>query len=81
MLDTLQFFSIALEAIIALIFLLIALRGRAFMFGLALTFSIYVVYDLARQFAWDVPQPVLVIGFLVATLSALYTAVKLYRRR
>lgn len=39
MLDTLQFFSIALEAIIALIFLMIALRGRAFMFGLGLTFS------------------------------------------
>lgn len=80
MLDTLQIFSIAVEAIIAVIFLLIAIRGRAFMFGLALTFAIYVIYDLARQFAWDVPQPVLVAGFLVAAVSALYSAVKLYRR-
>lgn len=70
-----------LEAIIALIFLLIAIRGRAFMFGLMPTYSIYVFYDLARQFAWDVPQPVLVIGFLVATLSGFYNAIKLYRRR
>ena len=51
MLDTLQFFSIALEAFIAVIFLMIAIRGGAFMFGLALTFAIYVAYDLARQFA------------------------------
>ena len=80
MLDTLQIFSIAVEAIIAVIFLLIAIRGRVFMFGLALTFTIYVIYDLARQFAWDVPQPVLVVGFLVAAVSALYSAVKLYQR-
>lgn len=80
MLDTLQFFSIALEAFIAVIFLMIAIRGRAFMFGLALTFAIYVAYDLARQFAWDVSPPFLIVGFFVATVSALYSAVKLYRR-
>ena len=80
MFDILQFFSIALEAVIAVIFILIAIRGRFFMFGLALTFAIYVGYDLARQFAWDVSQPILISGFFVATMSALYSAVKLYRR-
>jgi len=80
MLDALQIFSIALEAVIAVIFVLIAIRGRIFMFGLAVTFAIYVGYDLARQFAWDISPPVLICGFFVATVSALYSAVKLYRR-
>jgi hypothetical protein len=80
MIENLQFVSIALEAVIAGIFLTIALRGKTFMFGLALTFSIYVVYDLARQFTWDVSPAALFGGFFVATLAALYSAVKLYRR-
>lgn len=80
MIENLQFVSIALEAVIAGIFLVIALRGKTFMLGLALTFSIYVVYDLARQFAWDVSPVALFGGFFVATLAALYSAVKLYRR-
>jgi hypothetical protein len=80
MIENLQFVSIALEVVIAVIFVLIALRGRHFMLGLALTFAIYVFYDLARQFAWDISPAVLVGGFFVATVSALYSAVKLYRR-
>lgn len=80
MIENLQFVSIALEVVIAGIFLAIALRGKTFMFGLALTFAIYVFYDLARQFAWDIPPAALFGGFFVATLSALYSAVKLYRR-
>lgn len=81
MLENLQFVSIALEAVIALIFLLVALRGRLFLLGLALTFAIYVGYDLARLLAWDVSTAALHGGFFVATVAALYSAVGLYRHR
>lgn len=80
MIENLQFVSIALEVVIAVIFVMIALRGKTFMFGLALTFAIYVFYDLARQFAWDISPAIMFGGFFIATLSALYSAVKLYRR-
>lgn len=80
MIENLQFVSIALEVVIAVIFAMIALRGKTYMFGLALTFAIYVFYDLARQFAWDISPAVLFGGFFIATVSALYSAVKLYRR-
>jgi hypothetical protein len=42
MIENLQFVSIALEAVIAAILIAVALRGRAYVFGLALTFIIYV---------------------------------------
>jgi hypothetical protein len=80
MLDTLQFASIALEAVIAVIFLVAALRGRGFLLGLALTFAIYVGYDLANLLAWEVSTVTLRIGFFVATLAALLSAVGLLRR-
>lgn len=80
MFENLQFISIALEALIAGLFVASALRGRPYLFGLALTFTIYVFYDLARQFAWDLPAGLLFGGFFVATIAALYSAVKIYRR-
>lgn len=81
MFENLQYVSISLEAIIAVIFLLVALRGRAYLFGLALTFAIYVGYDLARLLAWDVSTAALHGGFFIATIAALYSAVGLYRQR
>ncbi len=80
MFENLQFVSIALEVVIAGLFFAAALSGRSYLFGLALTFTIYVFYDLARQFAWDLPDSVLFGGFFVATVAALFSAVKIYRR-
>lgn len=80
MFENLQFVSIALEAVIAGLFLAAALRGRVYLLGLALTFTIYVFYDLARQFAWDMPDGALFGGFFIATVAALYSALKIYRR-
>ena len=45
--------SIVLEAAIAVIAVLAARQGRPHLYGLALTFAIYVFYDLARFAAMD----------------------------
>ena len=78
--DILQLISITLEAVITVLFFLAALKGRKYLYGLALTFSIYVWYDLARLLSWNI-EPMLLSGvFLVATLAALYSAWVLYRQ-
>lgn len=63
--------SILLELLIAGLALLAAFRGRASMAGFALTFGIYVYYDLARLYSWTVSESLLSIVFLIATLAAL----------
>ena len=73
--------SIALEVLIALMALLIAVRGRAYMLGFALTFGVYVYYDLARYYSWEVAENLLSAAFFVATLSALVSMVGIYRAR
>jgi hypothetical protein len=50
--------SIILEASIAVIAVLAARQGRPYIYGLAFTFIVYVVYDLARFMRWSVEGPV-----------------------
>jgi hypothetical protein len=73
-------FSILLEAVIVLIALFIAVQRKKFYgFGFALTFAIYVLYDLANQFHLAIAQNLLILVFFVATVSALYSMWMLYR--
>ena len=71
--------SIALEVAVAIIAALAALEGRPHLFGLAVTFSIYVLYDLGRLLGWNVEQGLLSVLFLVASASALVAVWGLYR--
>jgi hypothetical protein len=73
--------SIALEVAVAIVAVLAALKGRPYLYGLALTFGIYVLYDLGRLLGFDVEQGVLSVLFLVASASALYAVWGLYRDR
>ena len=73
--------SIVLEAAVAIIAVLAAQKQRPHLYGLALTFAIYVFYDLARFLGWNVEHGVLSSLFLVATLSALYAVWGLYKER
>ena len=73
-------FSIFLEAVIVIIALLLAVdKKRLYGYGFALTFGIYVVYDLANQFHYAISSDLLIIIFFVATVSALYSIWQLYR--
>ena len=74
-----QLISILLELVIAILFLVVALRGRKYFYGLFVTFTIYVFYDLSRLFLWDVKEGLLTGIFLVATLGALYSVWNIYK--
>ena len=40
--------SFVIEAAVAIVAMLVAVKGRPYLYGLALTFTIYVLYDLGR---------------------------------
>jgi peptide deformylase len=71
--------SIVLEVAVAAMAMLAAVKGRPYLYGLALTFAIYVLYDLGRFFGWNVEKGILSVLFLVASASALYAVWGLYR--
>jgi len=76
---SLQLISIILEAIIALIFLFVALkRNRLFAYGFSLTFLIYVFYDSVQFFSLPVSGNTLYISFFLATVSSFCGAILLY---
>ena len=71
--------SIVLEVLIAVLALVIAFRKRSYMVGFAITFGIYVYYDLARYYSWEVSESWLSVVFLIATLAALVSMVGILR--
>lgn len=71
--------SIALEFAVAVIAALAARRGRPYLYGLAFTFAVYVLYDAGRLLGWNVEKGVLSALFLLASASALYAVWGLYR--
>ena len=72
--------SIVLEAAVAVIAVLAARKGKPYVYGLAFTFGVYVLYDLARLLQWNVEGGVLSWLFLLATITALMAVWGLYRR-
>lgn len=71
--------SIVLEVLIAVLALVSAVRGRSYMTGLAITFGIYVYYDLARLYEWSVSESLLSLVFLIATLAALVSVIGIFK--
>jgi hypothetical protein len=69
------------EVAVAVIATLAAAKGRPYLYGFALTFAIYVLYDLGRLLGWNVEQGILSVLFLVASASALYAVWGLYREK
>ena len=73
--------SIALEVAVAIVSVLAALKGRPYLYGLAFTFAVYVLYDLGRLLGWNVEQGLLSLLFLAASASALWAVWSLHRDR
>jgi hypothetical protein len=71
--------SIVIEAAVAIVAMLVAVKGRPYLYGLALTFTIYVLYDLGRLLGWNVEKGILSVLFLLASASALLAVWGLYR--
>jgi hypothetical protein len=72
--------SILVEAAVAIIAVLAARKGKPYVYGLAFTFGVYVLYDLARLLQWNVQGGVLSWLFLLATITALIAVWGLYRK-
>lgn len=70
--------SIILEAAVALVAVLAAGAGRPYLYGLAFTFAVYVVYDFARFMQWSVAGTLMSALFLLASVSALVAVVGLW---
>lgn len=78
----LQVVSIIIEAIIVVFSLLTAIKKKKiYGFGIALTFAIYVFYDLARSIPLSISNNILYPLFFIATLSALWAIWMIYRER
>jgi hypothetical protein len=71
--------SIALELAVAIIAAIAASKGRPYLYGLAFTFAVYVLYDTGRLLGWNVEGGVLSVLFLLASASALYAMWGIYR--
>jgi hypothetical protein len=76
---TLLIASIALEVAVAVIAAIAAMKGRPYLYGLAFTFAVYVLYDSGRLLGWKVEAGVLSVLFLLASASALYAVWGIYR--
>ncbi len=76
--ETLQLFSIIIEAVVVFMLLYGAVKkGAVCAYGMALTFCIYVFYDSAKLFGWAISGNILTIMFFVASLSALWAVWKM----
>jgi hypothetical protein len=71
--------SILLEVAVAVLAALTARKGRPYLYGLAFTFGVYVLYDLGRLLGWNVERGILSVLFLLASASALAAVWGLYR--
>lgn len=71
--NLLHLLSILLEVVVATLGVMLAIRKKK-MYGwcIAVTFLLYVIYDLANLLAWSISQDTLYTIFFVATLSILW---------
>ncbi len=80
MIELLQYVSIGIEALIVLFALLIGYKkGKKYGYGIALTFAIYVFYDLTKVIPLTIPNEVLYPIFFVGTLSILWAVWTMYK--
>jgi len=78
----LQYAAVVMESVIAATGLFLAVRRkRVFGYGIFLTFSIYVFYDLARLIPLEVTNVTLYPVFFVATLSMLWAVIMIYKEK
>ncbi|MFZ2470415.1 MAG: hypothetical protein WAW52_00585 [Methanothrix sp.] len=71
--NMLHLLSILLEVVVAALGVMLAFQKKK-MYGwcIAVTFVLYVVYDLANFLAWNISHDTMYMIFFVATLSILW---------
>lgn len=77
---TIQYISIFLEVLIAIIGIMIYLKKKQiYGLGFFATFGIYVFYDLSKLLGWDISNNILYTLFFIASLSALLAVWRIYK--
>jgi hypothetical protein len=80
MTNVLQIISIILEAVVAVFGIMLALsKGKSYGWFIALTFAIYVFYDIANLIPLNVSIHLLYPIFFVATVSILWAVWRILR--
>jgi hypothetical protein len=64
---------------VAVLAFMAARKRKPYLYGLAFTFVVYVLYDVARVVGVNVHEGLLSVLFLLASLSALIAAWGLYQ--
>jgi len=76
----LHFVSILLEMVVALLGVMLAtMKQKRYGWFIALTFLLYVFYDLAFFLSLQISQDLLYYVFFIATLSILWAIWKIFR--
>lgn len=76
-----QLFSIVLEFAVCVVGILLGWRKlRPWGYTMAFTYLIYVYYDVAKLYGWELSANELAPLFLVATISAVVTVGLAYRQ-
>jgi hypothetical protein len=70
--------AIVIEAAVALVAAAAASAGRPYLYGLAFTFAVYVLYDFMRFVQWSVEGTLMSALFLLAGIGALVAVVGLW---
>jgi hypothetical protein len=77
--NVLQIISIILEAVVAVLGIMLALsKGKSYGWFIALTFAIYVFYDLANLIPLNVSGDFLYPIFFLATISILWAVLRIF---
>lgn len=81
-LENIQYLSIFIEVVIAILGLIIVFKKKKFYgWGIFLTFAIYVFYDFAKLVNYNINSDILYIIFFIASLSALFAVWMIYKER
>jgi len=79
-LENLQYLSILIEVVIAILGLMIVFKKKKnYGWGIFLTFAIYVFYDYAKLTNLKTSANILYIMFFIASLSALWAVWMIYK--
>lgn len=79
--DIINYVSIFFEAVVVVVSLMIAIgKKQCYGCALALTFAIYVFYDLVRVQGWEISGSIMELSFFVATISAVVAVYSIYKK-
>jgi len=80
--DIMQLVATLIEIVIAVVAVLIAVnKKKVYGWFIALTFVLFVIFDLGRIFALDVSAELHALIFLIACASMLYAAWLIYKEK